>query len=221
MKTLAALFLLALACANGSAASDIYSDPWSAAMMLRTVVRGMDKQPIGRVRDLVVDASGMVRVLIVESSNAFGLPGRRYAVPWDAVRLMPALAYVAVRFTADSAGDYEMPAERPPRALAGAGAWRVSRLLHERANLRDVPGVGFVRDVLFRANGQIDKVMVSNFFETYAYPFYGYREGAGGYALPYASNQMDGLAPASATKATVRAAPPKRPRAQPSVAGAP
>jgi hypothetical protein len=38
-------------------------------------------------------------------------------------------------------------------------------------------------------------VIVSDFYESYAYPFFGYSEEASGYMLPYASAQMDGLAP--------------------------
>jgi hypothetical protein len=205
----AALLLGALAWITVTAsAAEIYPDPWSATAMLGTQVRGLDKRPIGRVDDLIVDEHGSVRTLIVRASSTLGIGAHAYAVPWDEVRLMPALAYLQVPFTRDNAGDYEVSADRKPESLDGPGAWRVSRLLHEHANLRDVPDIGFVHDALFTASGEITKVIVSNFFESYAYPFYGYREGAGGYALPYAASQMDGLAPAS--KATARAAPTTR-----------
>jgi hypothetical protein len=185
--------LLALALYATAAADEMHAQTWSAAALLGVAVRGVDRQLLGRVEDLVVDRNGHIAQLVVEAGALFS---RHYfALPWAEVRLMPALAYVAVPLTRDSVRDYEVAWSRLAKARGDEGAWRLQQLLHDHASLRDVPNIGFVRDALFDVSGQVKQVIVSNFYESYGYPFFGYNEEAGGYLLPYASAQMDGLAP--------------------------
>lgn len=215
MRMLAAC-LLAIALCASARADEVHPQTWSAAVLVGTPVRGMDGELLGRVEDLVVDRNGHIAQIVVEAG---GLLSRHYfALPWDEVRLMPALAYVAVPLTRDSVRDYEVAWNRLAKASGDQGAWRIQQLLHEHASLRDVPNIGFVRDALFDSSGQVKRVIVSDFYESYAYPFFGYDEGAGGYLLPYASAQMDGLAPLEKPAVAERRVVPSSPgtRLQPS-----
>jgi hypothetical protein len=190
MRALVACLLTLVLCAS-AAADEQKPHAWSAAALLGTSVRGVDRQVIGRVADLVVDGGGTIRQVLVEEAGLFGF-GRRYALPFAEVQLMPALAYVAVPLTRDSLRDYAV-GWRATRLVKDS--WRVSELLHDHASLRDRPNIGFVRDALFDSSGQVRQVIVSTFYETYVYPFFGYHEDGEGYALPYTASEMDGLAP--------------------------
>jgi len=218
MRMLVACLLAVALCAT-AAADEVHPQTWSAAALVGTPVRGIERQLLGRVQDLIVNRNGHIVKIVVEAG---GFLSRRYfALPWDEVRLMPALAYVAVPLTRDSVRDYEVAWSRFAKASGDEGAWRIQQLLHDHASLRDVPNVGFVRDALFDSDGAVRQVIVSDFYESYVYPFFGYSEDDG-YLLPYASAQMDGLAPLEkpgfserrAGRAASRATPPQPTRAQ-------
>jgi hypothetical protein len=170
-------------------ASAAYPDLWSAASLLGRPVRGVDDAPLGRVEDFLVDDAGNVQDVVVRAG------AQSFALPLGELRLAPAPAPVDAPIGRDAMDDYRIASQRALEAELGRRAWRMRSLLADHVHLRDKPDVGFVRDVLFDNAGRVLRVVVANAYESYIYPFFGYDEHVGGYALPYTAKEMDGVTP--------------------------
>lgn len=57
--------------------------------ILGSDVRTRSGEKIGDIRDIVLDASGTVRLAIVSTGGFLGVGDRLHAVPWDALALGP------------------------------------------------------------------------------------------------------------------------------------
>ena len=79
--------------------------------------------------------------------------------------------------------------------------WKLSDLIDDYATLADGAGYGYVDNVLFNDNGQIQAVIISSSTghagANYAYPFYSYDYGwdpvYSAYHLPYTNDEVSGL----------------------------
>ena len=85
--------VLALAQASAPAMTPGERHDWERSHRLSKIigsdVRTKSGEKIGDIRDLVVDASGTIRLAIVSTGGFLGVGDRLHAVPWDALALGP------------------------------------------------------------------------------------------------------------------------------------
>ena len=85
--------VLSLAQASAPAMTPGERHDWERSHRLSKIigsdVRTKSGEKIGDIRDLVVDASGTIRLAIVSTGGFLGVGDRLHAVPWDALALGP------------------------------------------------------------------------------------------------------------------------------------
>ena len=85
--------LLALAQASAPALTPAERHDWERSHRISKIigsdVRTKSGEKIGDIRDLVLDASGTIRLAIVSTGGFLGVGDRLHAVPWDTLTLGP------------------------------------------------------------------------------------------------------------------------------------
>lgn len=171
---------------------DLYRDAWTAEEMIGTEVRGEDNQPVGQVKDVVVDRFGNASHVIVSLGGFYELGARHVAVPWRDVTFGTDLGWLQVPAREVRNG---------PDAVVDEASWRVRELIGDAARLRDAPRYGYISDVVFDNRGRAQAVVVRRgegpwgAAGTYAYPFSGYFAREGAYPLPYAGSELARFGP--------------------------
>jgi sporulation protein YlmC with PRC-barrel domain len=79
--------------------------------------------------------------------------------------------------------------------MAGDRTYRLYELIADYAVTSDGENVGYVRDVLFNQNGEIEGLIYSSRYGMRATPFMGYRPGSGIYNLPYTVEDVENVQP--------------------------
>ena len=179
-----------------------FRNGWSAAEMIGTDVRGRNGREIGRVKDILVDASGKVSRVVVEVGGILEMADQHIGVPWRDVRIGPDMEYVHVPLREVQRGSYSLFGRVPEGedVQPAPEAWRVNELIGEFAGLHDVPRYGLVTDVIFDPRGKAIGVIVERKAGPwgtagwYGYPFTGYDPAAPVYRLPYDSAEVGGKA---------------------------
>lgn len=172
----------------------LYAQGWSAQEMIDTQVRAQGGDELGEVEDIVVGSEGQIQSVVVASGGVLDVGKRHVAVPWEKVRIGREMSFVQVALhpRAGKSGE-SVPLK--------AGEWKVSELLGDTANLRDLPAYGHVTDVIFSPTGKAEAVVVQSnrgpwtAFGPYAYPFVGYNMAWGAYPLGYNLTQVQELTP--------------------------
>lgn len=183
--------------------ADLY-DGWTAEQLFDTEVRGSNDEDIGEIENLVVDADGKVRKVIVEAGGFLDIGDTHFAVPWDQVEFGPDLEWVKVPVDEDSIENFSL--FEGEEVETGPRAWRASELINDYVTLQDVPGYGIVQDIVFDQDGNVEAVVVYpdvayGVGRPYAYPYYGYGydrdfdPGAETYDLPYTMSEVQELGP--------------------------
>ncbi|HVL35538.1 MAG TPA: PRC-barrel domain-containing protein, partial [Burkholderiales bacterium] len=179
--------------------AELYAGGWSAEQMIGTAARGAAGEDIGTVRDLVVSPAGLVERVVVGASGLFGLGQRFVDVPWNEVRIGPAMAYVQTPVRAENVREFSLFTGLENEVRMAPGAWRVNELLGEFASLEDVERYGIVSDVIFDERGQARAVIVARGAgwwggpDWYAFPYVGFDRAADAYPLPYRSADIGAL----------------------------
>lgn len=176
---------------------------WSAERMMDTAVRGKNGEDIGEIENIIVNADGQVEKIIVEAGGFMDIGDTHLSIPWDQVEVAPKLEYVTIPVDEDTVPNFSLFAGRDD-IPAGPRAWRVTELIDDYVQLKDVPNYGYVNDLIFDNDGQLQAVVVSPDFGYgargyYAYPYYGYpygyEPGMDSYQLPYTRDDIANLGP--------------------------
>ena len=125
------LALLAAAPAFGQQASPAPAPEATVAILGEPVV-GTDGKAVGRLIDVIVDASGVPQSAAIDFGGFIGIGSRKILVPWSALRFAPQAANrpIILEMTPEQikvAPDYKpstppAPAPAPPPAPAAAPA---------------------------------------------------------------------------------------------------
>ena len=203
---------------------DLYAGGWSARALLQTDVLGPTGEDIGKVENIIVSADGRILSIIAQIGGVLGVGDTHVNVPWEKVRVGVGLESVTIPVTEDTIQQYsdfeggylrgELSAATAEEAITpvkednafndldtGPRTWRVDELIGDYARLRDVPGFGYVRDIIFDRDGTVSAVVVSPTTRFgsgwYALPYYGYSHGWAPartrYPLPYTAEEIGAL----------------------------
>ncbi len=161
--------------------------------LLDAEVFGENEDEIGSVENVLVTQDNKIAAIIAQVGGFWDIGDTHVLVPWDEVELHE--DGVRVPVTEDNADEYGLfDAEEyiTQRDLsrtqqveddvdAGAGVWKLTDLLDDYATVGDGIGYGYIDNILFSREGDVQAVIVETGADfgggTYAYPFYGYDHG--------------------------------------------
>lgn len=195
---------------------DIYANGWSVERLFEDAeVVGADGEEIGGVENLIIGKDGKILSLIAEVGGFLDIGDTHISVPWDRVKVSPYLDEVTIPVDEDSIDEYSVFGEYGYMTRAETGTtqavnddlttgprvWKATELLDDYTYLSDRSGYGYVRDLIFTAEGELHAVIVNAEpgyrGGRYAYPFYGfgygYLPGAPYYDLPYDRDDVAGM----------------------------
>nr|WP_072825357.1 PRC-barrel domain-containing protein [Halomonas ilicicola] len=170
---------------------------------------------IGSVENVLINDKNQIEAVIVQIGGVWDVGDTHVAVPWDEVKVSD--DNIQVPLNADNYDDYDLFAgeneyvskgalqqttQVDDEVDAGASIWKLTDLLDDYATLGSGAGYGYIENVLFNDNGQVQAVIVSASSAdyndgVYAYPFYGYDYGwdpaYSSYNLPYTADDVSGM----------------------------
>lgn len=178
-----------------------FQNSWTAENMLGSDVYGEDGSLVGEVANIIIGPNGTIDRLVVSTDNFLGIGDRMVSVPQNNVTLTPGEAGIRTRLDEDQMDDFSLFAEEEVRT--GPRAFRVSDLMGDYVRLQNGRDYGYVTDVVFGRDGNLQAVLVQpdiTFDQAgyaggaYAYPFYGYDYGfeplEQTYDLPYDETEV-------------------------------
>jgi sporulation protein YlmC with PRC-barrel domain len=177
----------------------LYRNAFSAEELLGTEVRDVNGEPIGEVRDLIVEREGDIDRMVVAVSGVLGIGERYLGVPWNEIDIARDMRYVQVPVRADNLPEFSLFTGVQDDVPMHAGHWRINQLLGDYASLRDVARFGLVTDVIFDRQGTARAVIVDRGAGWwggagwYAFPYAGYDRKARTYELPYRGDVIGAL----------------------------
>jgi sporulation protein YlmC with PRC-barrel domain len=201
-----------------------YYRGWSAEEFIDDVeVYGPTGENIGEVENIVVGPDGRILSIVAEVGGLWDIGDTHVNVPWSEVEIGPGMERVTIPVTQETveryaertelaylpgevAEDRVVPVEEDDLAddlVTGPRAWRVDQLINDYVRLADGVPYGWVGDVIFDAEGQVQAVIVSQRggygAGAYPYPWFGYRYAwtptTPYYSLPYAEPDIAELEP--------------------------
>jgi sporulation protein YlmC with PRC-barrel domain len=191
----------------------LYADGWRADHLIDATVHGPTGEEIGEVENVIVGPDGKILSIIAEVGGFLDIGDTHVNVPWSEVEKAAEGEGVKIPITQETAENYtlfpdnvitikEAKATTGPvndDLATGPRAWKLTSLLHDYVGLTDVPGYGFVDDVIFDKQGQLQAVVVQPDVSWgtpgyYAYPYYGWTYGwhpmLDYYQVPYTKNEV-------------------------------
>ncbi|GEN26452.1 hypothetical protein HVA01_00980 [Halovibrio variabilis] len=154
-------------------------------------VFGSNQEEIGRVENVLITQDNQVTAIIAQVGGFWVVGGTHVLVPWEEVELHEDGVMIPV--TEDNADEYglfaseEYVAEQDLSQVqqvegnleTGSGVWKLSDLLNDYASIGEGVGYGYIDNVLFTREGEIQAIIVESDVGyggggAYAYPFYGY-----------------------------------------------
>lgn len=181
--------------------------------LLDAEVFGENEDEIGSVENVLVTQDNKIAAIIAQVGGFWDIGDTHVLVPWDEVELHE--DGVRVPVTEDNADEYglfdaeEYITQRDLRRTqqveddvdAGIGIWKLTDLLDDYATVGDGIGYGYIDNILFSREGEVQAVIVetdSGFGAgTYAYPFYGYgygwNPGHTAYYTQYSEDEVSGM----------------------------
>lgn len=194
-----------------------YEDPgadWSAEEIMDTEVFDAEGEEIGSVENLLINKKGRVVAVVAQVGGLWDIGDIHVAVPWDEVQMED--KNIILPITEDNVGDYSLFTEEyftrhdvgeittvDDDLTTGPNIWKATSLLDDYAVLENNVGYGYVDDLIFNDNGQLDSVLVNVAnpdygYGYYTYPWYGYGYGSYAwhpgldyYVLPYDDELAD------------------------------
>lgn len=176
-----------------------------AENILDADVFGPTGEEIGEIENIIIDDSNQIVAVIAEVGGFWDIGDTHIAVPWEEVTLTGEGVQIPV--TEDTADDYglfgpnsfvtkadlQQTTQVDDDLETGMRTWKITNLIDDYATLTGGVGYGYVDDVLFSRDGEIEAVVVESTGTygpgTFAYPFYGYdygwNPGFDAYELPY------------------------------------
>jgi len=178
-------------------------------------VFGENEDEIGNVANVLITEDNKIAAIIAEVGGFWGIGATHVLVPWDEVELHE--DGVRIPVTEDNADDYglfasgeyitqeDLSQTQQARQVdegieTGSGVWKLTELLNDYATVGEGVGYGYINNVLFSREGEVQALIVETGAGfgagTYAYPFYGYGYGYGwspgqtAYSLQYDEDEV-------------------------------
>jgi sporulation protein YlmC with PRC-barrel domain len=225
---------------------ELYSSGWSVERMFdETRVVGAGGEQIGDIENVMISADGRILSVIAEIGGFWDIGDTHVSIPWEEVTLTEDLETMVVPVTEETVEDYSVFGDRGfffaeeadqvhtvnDDLVTGQRVFKATELIGDYAYLTGNERYGYVGDLVFNEEGQLQAVLVDAYAGgapgLYAYPYYGYGYGwhpaMVRYSLPYsredvtfidtfdtermASNMENAEAPAGIDDATTSAAP--------------
>jgi sporulation protein YlmC with PRC-barrel domain len=195
---------------------ELYADGWRAETLIDATVHGPTGEEIGEVENVIVGPDGKILSIIAEVGGIWDIGDTHVNVPWNEVEVASGREGVTIPVTQDTVERYSLFPDTVITAkeartqteavdddlMTGPRAWKLSELVNDYVRLRDVPGYGYVDDVVFDKEGALKAVVVRpdviyRLPGHYAYPYEGYAGGwdptLDAYQLPYDRAETEGL----------------------------
>lgn len=165
----------------------------TADSLMDAEVFGEDEEEIGSVENILINKDNKIAAIIAQVGGFWDIGDTHVLVPWDEVEIHE--DGVRVPVTEDNADDYGLFAsdeyitrydldntqQVEDDVEAGANVWKLSDLLDDYATVGEGVGYGYIDNILFSREGDVQAVIVESDSaygaDTYAYPFYGYGYG--------------------------------------------
>lgn len=181
----------------------------TAGELLDMEVVGKKGEDIGSVENLLINQQGQIVAIIAEVGGFLDIGDTHVAVPWNEISI--GNDKVQAPITENNASEYSIFKEEyfskmdvgqkvtvEDDLATGPQIWKATDLINDYVVLENNVGYGYVTDLTFNSQGNLQSVIVNSAnpdfgYGYYAYPWYGY--GAGWapslsyYALPY--NERD------------------------------
>jgi sporulation protein YlmC with PRC-barrel domain len=156
-------------------------------------VFGDNEEEIGSVENVLITRDNKIAAIIAQVGGFWDIGDTHVLVPWEEVELHEDGVMIPV--TEDNADEYGLFAsdeyitkqdlsqtqQVDDNIEAGAGVWKLTDLLDDYAAVGEGIGYGYIDNILFSREGDVQAVIVESDAaygaETYAYPFYGYGYG--------------------------------------------
>lgn len=190
-------------------------DGYTAEDLRDAAVRGEDGNEVGQVKDLVIDANGQLQRLVVAVNQGFlGSGGQRLAVDWKDIEIGPrdeyGIDYITVSATEGNLEESGIFMDKPDAIRGGDNEWRASELIGDDVDLEDRQDAGYVADLMFDKNGELQAIAtatevqsrVVSFYSPYSGEDAGWDPGDNYYRVPYSEAELEQLMPEDATRAS-------------------
>ena len=139
--------------------------------LLDAEVFGEDEDEIGSVENVLVTQDNKIAAIIAQVGGFWDIGDTHVLVPWE-----EAEEYISQQ-------DLSRTQQVEDDVEAGTGVWKLTDLLDDYATVGDGIGYGYIDNILFSREGDVQAVIVETGADfgagTYAYPFYGYGYGYG------------------------------------------
>lgn len=185
---------------------------YTAEDLRDAAVHGKNGQKVGSVEDVVISAGGQLQHLVVAvNEGLFGTGGQRLAVDWDEVEIgrrdEHGIDYVTVSATEGNLEESGAVSDKA-KAVGGPNEWRASELIGDDVDLKGREDAGYVSDIMFDKNGQVQAIATAAELESTVVSFYspysgedeGWDPGDDYYVVPYTEEQLKELMPDDATR---------------------
>lgn len=164
-----------------------------ADSLMDAEVFGDNEDEIGSVENVLITQDNQIAAIIAQVGGLWDIGDTHVLVPWEDVEIHE--DGVKVPVTEDNADDYSLFAsdeyiteqdlsqtqQVDDDIEAGAGVWKLTDLLNDYATVGEGTGYGYIDNILFSREGEVQAVIVQSDSAygagSYAYPFYGYGYG--------------------------------------------
>ncbi|GAB2793731.1 hypothetical protein GCM10027040_20090 [Halomonas shantousis] len=184
----------------------------TADSLMDTEVFGANGEEIGSIENVLLDDNNRISAVIAQVGGLWDIGDTHVLVPWEEAEITE--DGVKLPITEDNADDYGLfssdyitkqdlsnTRQVDDDVTTGPRVWKLSELLDDYASIGDGEGYGYVDNVLFNRDGEIQAIVIEADTayggEPYAYPFYGYAYGWDptytSYALPYEEADLDDI----------------------------
>ncbi|MWJ29074.1 PRC-barrel domain containing protein [Halomonas sp. ZH2S] len=195
---------------------DIYeSGGIRADRLMDAEVFGDNEKEIGSVENVLITRDNKIAAIIAQVGGLWDIGDTHVLVPWEEVELHDDGVMIPV--TEDNADEYGLFAsdeyiteqelsqtqQVEDDLDAGPGIWKLTDLLDDYATVGEATGYGYIDNMLFSRDGEVQAVIVESDTDygagTYAYPFYGYgygwAPGYPAYSLQYDEDEVGEIEP--------------------------
>ncbi|XKH59045.1 PRC-barrel domain-containing protein [Halomonas sediminis] len=178
-------------------------------------VFGGNQEEIGSIENVLITQENKIAAIIAQVGGFWDMGDTHVLVPWEEVELNEKGIMTPVTednldkyglFTSDdyiTKQDLSQTQRVDDDLETGPGIWKLTDLLDDYATVGEGVGYGYVNNMLFSRNGEVQAVIVESDTAygrgTYAYPFYGYgygwAPGYPAYALQYDADEIGEMKP--------------------------
>ncbi|XKH61776.1 PRC-barrel domain-containing protein [Halomonas sediminis] len=187
-----------------------------ADKLMDTEVFGDNEEEIGSVENVLITQDNKIVAITAQVGGFWDIGDTHVLVPWEEIELhedgvmIPVTEYNADEYGLFASDDYitaqnlsQTQQQVEDDLDTGPGIWKLTDLLDDYATVGEAIGYGYVDNMLFSRDGEVQGVIVDS--DTaygrgpYAYPFYGYGYGWGpgysAYSLQYDEDEIGEMKP--------------------------